>query len=160
MAIQLAKTGEEINIIVADTMASPWNATDRDSLKTRISSFIKRFLMNPYKASKTFLKDRMYLLKAVKGKYFGKLKEKQLEELKANLRKVSVNYTWKENNGKVSLLLTEKPDKNFNNHIIKSWKKYAKGGVKIYPTLGNHPTLFEEPDIKFVSEQIDKCIID
>ena len=60
----------------------------------------------------------------------------------------------------MSLLLTDKPDKNFNKFIIKSWEKYAKGGVKIYPTKGNHTTLFEEPDIEFVSEQIDKCITD
>ncbi|PWH82543.1 hypothetical protein DIS18_09865 [Algibacter marinivivus] len=160
MAIQLDKIGEEINIIVADTMASPWNATDSDSLKTRVFSFLKRFLMNPFKAINTFLKDRVYLLKAIKGKYFGKSKEKQLEELKANLRKISVDYTWKKNKGNVSLLLTEKPDENFNKFIVKSWKKYAKGGITIYPTKGNHPTLFEEPDVQFVSEQIDKCIID
>jgi amino acid adenylation domain-containing protein len=160
MAIQLSKIGEEINIIVADTMASPWNATDNDTLKARIFSFSKRLLMNPYKSIKTFSADRKYIFQAIKGKYFGKVKEKQLEELKANLRKISVNYAWKKNNGKVSLLLTDKPDKNFNKFIIKSWEKYAKGGVKIYPTKGNHTTLFEEPDIEFVSEQIDKCITD
>lgn len=160
MAIQLDKVGEEINIIVADTMASPWNATDSDSLKTRITSFLKRFLMNPLKSIKVALKDRIYIYQAIKAKYFGEVKEKQLEELKANLRKISVDYTWKKHNGKVSLLITDKPDKSFNKFIIKSWEKYAKGGITLYPTKGNHTTLFEEPDVEFVSEQIDKCIKD
>ncbi|MEW4924161.1 amino acid adenylation domain-containing protein [Algibacter sp. 2305UL17-15] len=158
MAIQLDKIGEEINIIVSDTMASPWNATDGDTLKIRVFSFLKRFLSNPLKATKIFLNDRIYIIQALKGKYFGKGDEKKLEELKANLRKISVDYSWKQHNGKVSLLITDKPDKNFNEFIINSWKKYAKGGVTIYPTKGNHTTLFEEPDVKFVSEQIDKCL--
>lgn len=159
MAIQLDKIGEDINIIVVDTMASPWNINEIVPLKTRILSFLNRFLMNPLKSLRNFFKARKYIFYAVKGKYLNKGNEKQIEELKANLRKISLDYTWKENKGKVSLILTDRNEENAR-LVIKSWEKFAKGGVKTYYTKGNHTTLFEEPDIKYVSEQIDKCIID
>ena len=75
-----------------------------------------------------------------------------------HLRKMSVSYEWKEQPGYVSLVLTDKPDHKFQELIIHSWKKFAKGGVKIFPTKGTHHTLFEENDIQFVSEVVDKCM--
>jgi len=160
MAIQLGKIGEEINIIVMDTMASPWSATDSDSMKTRIRSFLKRFFMNPFKAIKTFFSERVYLLEAFFVKFSNNVEKKQLEALKANLRRISVDYEWKAHNGKVSLIITDKPDARFNEHIINSWGKFAKGGVTTYKSKGHHTTLFEEPDIQYVSKSIDQCLID
>ena len=160
MAIQLEEMGEKINIVVMDTMASPWNATDADSMKTRVRSFLKRLLKNPFKAIKTFFTERVYLLESFLAKFSDNPEKKQLEALKSNLRKISVNYDWKAHNGKVSLIITDKPDSRFNEHIIKSWKRFAKGGVSTYNSKGHHATLFEEPDIKYVSKSIDQCLID
>ena len=156
----LEKVGEEINIIVMDTMASPWNATDDDAMKVRVMSFVKRIFMSPIKTIRMFLEDRIYLFEAIFVKFFGRDDQKELERLKANLRRISVNYSWEEHQGKVSLILTEKPDEKFQEYIIGSWKKYALGGVKIYPTKGNHATLFKEPDIQYVAKKIDECIVD
>ncbi len=160
MAKLLEKEGEEINIIVMDTMASPWNAIDNDALKVRLLSFLKRLLMSPVKSIKMFLSDRKYMLDAIFVKFFGREEQKELERLKANLRKISVDYTWEKHQGKVSLILTDKPDSKFQDYIVESWKKYAQGGVKIYPTKGNHATLFKEPDIQYVAKKIDSCIVD
>lgn len=160
MSIQLGKLGEEINIIVMDTMASPWNANDHGTIKVRLQSFSKRLFMAPLKTIKLFFKDRVYLIEPLLVKLFGKDHQKELEKLKANLRRMSVTYQWKKHHGKVSLILTEKPDQRFQNLIIDSWKKYAQGGVTIFPTKGNHTTLFEEPDIQYVSKKIDECIVD
>lgn len=160
MSKLLEKVGEEINIIVMDTMASPWHATDNDALKVRVMSFMKRILMSPIKTTKMFLKDRRYVFDAIFVKLFGKDHQKELERLKANLRRMSVDYTWAKHQGKVSLILTEKPDKKFQEYIVESWRKYAMGGVKIYTTRGNHATLFKEPDIQYVAEKIDECIVD
>ncbi len=160
MSKLLEKAGEEINIIVMDTMASPWNATDNEAMKVRMLSFMKRIFMSPMKTIKMFIEDRIYLFEAVFVKFFGKDHQKELERLKANLRRMSVDYTWEKHQGKVSLILTKKPDEKFQEFIVESWKKYALGGVKIYPTKGNHTTLFKEPDIQYVAEKIDECIVD
>ena len=159
MAIQLSKTKEKINIIVADNMASPWKATSPDVLKVRIFSFIRRLFQSPLKTIKLFLQERRYLIEPLKVKWFGKEYEKELERLKSNLRKISLDYEWKDrHDGHVSLLLTDKPDEQFQNLIVNSWKNLALGGVKVYPTKGEHTTLFEEPDVQFVSEQIDNAM--
>ena len=160
MSKLLEQVGEEINIIVIDTMASPWNATDKEAMKVRIMSFMRRILMSPIKTLKMFFEDRKYIFDAIFVRLFGKDYQKDLEKLKANLRRISVEYTWEKHQGKVSLILTEKPDKKFQEYIINSWQKYALGGVKIYPTKGNHTTLFQEPDVQYVAEKIDECIID
>ncbi len=160
MAIHLTKRNEQINIIVADNMASPWNATSPDVLRTRILSFFKRLFLSPVKTIRLFVQERYYHIDAIKVRLFGKDFEKELERLKANLRRITLDYEWKEtHNGQVSLLLTDKPDQRFQELIINSWKKLALGGVRVYPTKGEHTTLFEEPDVEFVSEKIDECII-
>ena len=160
MSILLDKVNEKINIIVVDTMASAWNATGFETLRVRILSFIKRFFMNPVKTIRSFYIERAYMVNSVVIKLFGKSYEKELERLKANLRRISLIYKWKPHNGHVSLILTHKPDEKFQNHIIDSWKKVAKGGVNVHYTKGYHTTLFEKPDIEYVSEKIDLTIQD
>ncbi|MEM8846112.1 MAG: phosphopantetheine-binding protein [Bacteroidota bacterium] len=162
MALQLEGTNEEINIIVADNMASPWNAQSSDVFKVRLRSFFKRLFRSPIKTMKLFMLERAYLIEPIVVKIFGKDYEKELERLKANLRKMSLEYHgWDEKHqGQVSLLLTDKPDQNFQNLIINSWKGIAQGGVRVFPVKGEHTTLFEEPDVQHVSEKLDKCILE
>ncbi len=160
ICILMQNSKDKVNLIVADTMASPWNAIDKESLSARRKYFIKRFLRNPIKAVGMFISDRKYLVEPYIVKYFGKDFEKDLERIKANLRKLSLDYIWKAHNGYVSLILTEKIDERFQNHVIKSWEKLAKGGVKTYFTKGHHNTLFTEPDIESLSKQIDAIIQD
>jgi thioesterase domain-containing protein/aryl carrier-like protein len=160
ISILLEKLGEEINLIVVDTMASSWNATDNESLKARIKFFSKRFLSSPIETINLFFQERAYLIEPLRVKFFGKDYEKELEKLKANLRKMSLKYVWKSHSGKVSLILTHKEDKKFEGFTINSWKKLALGGVKVVYTSGHHNRLFEEPDIQSVSEKIDECIIE
>lgn len=160
MSILLDQTNEKINVIVIDTMVSAWNATDINTIFVRTLSFIKRVFINPIKTLKLFYQERAYILHSLTTKFFGKSYEKELERLKANLRKISYAYKWKPHNGMVSLILTYKPDKKFQNHIIQSWEKMAKGGVDIYYTKGHHTSLFEKKDIKYVSEKIDQAIKD
>ena len=158
MAIQLKKTNEKLHIVVVDTMASPWHAMAWDVLKIRIRSFITRFLKSPVGTVKFFIQERIYLIKPLLAKIRGDEHEKRLEQLKANLRKISVDYKWSEQQAYVSLLLTDKPDQKFQDLIVNSWQKFAKGGVKIFPTKGTHHTLFEENDIQFVSKVVDQCM--
>ncbi len=159
MAIQLKGTGEEINIIAVDTMASAWDATGPEAMKARTSYFVNNLMRKPFRTIKLFFQERYYLIEPTMVKVFGKRYQKELEKLKANLRKISVGYKWYPHNGKVSLILTEKNDANFEKFMIDSWKKYAKGGVTVLKTEGFHTTLFEESNIAFVSEKIDESIM-
>jgi hypothetical protein len=93
-------------------------------------------------------------------KYFGEDHEKELELLKANLRKMSVEYQWKPHNGKVSLILSERSDEKFQNFMIESWRRFALGGIKVMHTSGQHTALFKNSGISSLSAKIDDCIID
>jgi len=158
MAIQLEKQGQKTNIIVMDTMASPWVVNTKDRLKIRFVSFFKKFFKTPVKTLNRFFVDRKWMIEPIKVKFFGKRHEKDLEKLKANLRKICVAYKWTKHSGKVSLILTKKEDQGFQDLIIDSWKELATGGVDISYTKGKHHTLFEKSDIAYVSEKIDQSI--
>ncbi|WP_282123522.1 thioesterase domain-containing protein [Algibacter mikhailovii] len=155
MSLLLEGTGEKINIIVVDTMASAWNAADNDAILARTKFFFKRLVTSPFRTIKLFFEERYYLIEPYVIKFFGKTHEKKLEVLKANLRRISIEYKWKKHPGSVSLILTDKKDKGFNEYIVQSWKRLAQGGVHVFYTKGNHNTLFEKPDVQFVAEKID-----
>lgn len=160
MAVQLAEFNEEINIIVMDTMASPWNLGSVERVQARARSFIKRFFKHPLSSIRTFFEDRFWRISPLWYKLFGTENEKALEKVKINLRNMCLAYEFKSHPGKVSLVLTEKPDEALQNVTIESWKELSQGGVDLFYTKGNHRTLFEEPDVRFVSEKIDEAIIE
>ncbi|MGB5236434.1 MAG: phosphopantetheine-binding protein [Flavobacteriaceae bacterium] len=160
MALQLKEFDQKINIVVMDTMASPWNATAPAQLKVRIQYFIKRFFQNPLKAIRLFVAERRYMVEPFFINIFGSDQKKKVESIKHNLREICVAYRWPKHNGSVSLIITEKGDEKFQNLLINSWKELAGGGVTLYPTEGTHSTLFEEPEIRQVSKKIDDCLID
>ncbi len=160
MAYLLEQTEEKINIIVMDTMASAWNATDNETMKVRVKFFLKRLLLSPIQTIKLYFQDRYYLIEPIIIKLFGKAYEKELEKLKANLRRISLEYKFKHHSGNVSLILTHKEDKRFEDFIIKSWKNLTSGKVAVTYTKGHHNTLFEKSDIKNVSEKIDQVIVE
>lgn len=160
MSILLEKAGEEVNIIVIDTLASSWGGVGDVNVKARTKFFFKRLAASPIKTIGTFIYERSYLVKPLVVKLFGQEHEKKLEKVRANLRKMSIDYKYKPHNGSVSLILTHKEDKKFEDYIIDSWTKLAKGGVDVYYTKGNHFTLFEKPDIEYISEQIDLTLKD
>ena len=162
LALQLAGSEEKINIIVADNMASPWNATSKEVLKVRRLFFLKRLFFSPFKTIRLFVFNRLHWIEPTMVRWFGKPYQKELEHLKANLRKMSLEYkNWsRKHNGTVSLLLTDKNDKAFQDWIINSWKDIALGGVDIIPTEGEHENLFKEPNVAHVAEKIDECMLE
>ncbi|MBM1106811.1 hypothetical protein JQC67_11725 [Aurantibacter crassamenti] len=161
MAIQLAKLNQEINIIVMDTMASPWTLGSSERVRARVRSFFKRFYKKPLTSIKLYFEDRFWRISPMWYKLFGSENEKALEKVKINLRNICLAYEWKKHPGKVSLILTEKPHESLQKVTIDSWKELsAEGNIELYYTKGNHRTLFEKPDVQFVSEKIDEAITD
>ncbi|MFK5972012.1 MAG: thioesterase domain-containing protein [Flavobacteriaceae bacterium] len=158
MAIQMKKLDLELNLIVMDTMARPWSLNSPDRLQMRFKGLVKRLLSKPVLTIRTMVVDRMPQIKIMMVKIFGTNDQKLLETLKANLVKICLDYEWKPYRVKISLILTDKSDKSLNIETIKSWEEIALDGVEVIDTKGNHRTLFEEPDVKFVAETIEKSI--
>ena len=160
MAIEFAKLGHKANIIVMDTMASPWTLNTPMRLKARIKSFIIRFSKNPFASIKHYFEDRLWHIKPFLVKYFGNENTRDLEKLQENLRQICLAYEFKPHDGDISLILTEKPHQSLQQVIIDSWKEITNGEFKLYYTEGNHRTLFVEPDIAFVSQKIEECMLE
>jgi len=160
MAIQLEKVGQKINIIVIDTMASPWTLNTPVRIKARIGAFFIRFFKNPFRSIRLFFVDRFWRISPLWVELFGDDGEKDLEKLKINLRKVCLAYDWKDHTSNISLILTEKPNELLQKVTIDSWKELTIGVVKTILTKGNHRTLSEEPDVQYVSEKIDECMVE
>ncbi|WP_418603970.1 phosphopantetheine-binding protein [Hwangdonia sp.] len=160
MAIQFTKLGHKANIIVMDTMASPWTLNTPLRLKARIKSFIIRFLKSPIVSIKHYFEDRLWRIKPIIAKYFGNENTRDLENLQKNLRQICLAYEFKPNQGDISLILTEKPHQSLQKVIIDSWEKITNGNLKLSYTKGNHRTLFKEPDIAFVSKKIEDALVE
>ncbi|WP_178989434.1 thioesterase domain-containing protein [Winogradskyella schleiferi] len=160
MAIEFTKLGFKANIIVIDTMASPWHLNSPLRLKARLKSFVIRFSKNPLNSVKHYFEDRLWRIKPVLVKYFGNDDTRDLEHLQENLRRICLAYEFKPHNGDISLILTEKPHPSLQKVIIDSWKEITNGDFRLFYTQGNHRTLFTEPDIQFVSKKIEESIVD
>jgi thioesterase domain-containing protein/aryl carrier-like protein len=160
MAIEFSKLGHKVNIIVMDTMASPWTLNTPLRLKARMKSFVIRFAKNPFASIKHYFEDRLWRIKPFLVKYFGNEDTRDLEHMQENLRKICLAYEFKPHNGDISLILTEKPHQSLQQVIIDSWKEITHGEFKLFHTEGNHRTLFIEPDIKFVSQKIEEAIVE
>ncbi|MFS4492233.1 phosphopantetheine-binding protein [Maribacter sp. 2308TA10-17] len=159
IAHQLSLQGEVANLIVMDTMADPWNLNTPKRLKMRIKGFVKRSLRNPVSAISNMLGDRWIRFKLKLRKRIVTPEEKALLEMNANLAKICKVYDWRSVSGKVSIVLTEKAEESINTEIVDSWKELISGEIKVTRTKGVHRNLFEEPDIKTVSEKIDEFAI-
>lgn len=160
MAIEFTKLGFRANIIVIDTMASPWHLNTGIRLKARLKSFVIRFSKNPLNSIKHYFEDRLWRIKPVLVKYFGNDDTRDLEHLQENLRRICLAYEFKPHDGDISLILTEKPHHSLQKVIIDSWKEITNGDFRLFYTKGNHRTLFTEPDIQFVSKKIEESIVD
>lgn len=148
MASYLKSKGRETHLIVADTIAEHRLLLDKERLLIRVSAFLKRFFSNPYKALNEMIGFRiMFYLKPMKIKYFGNEAEKNTENMRLHLVDLFNAYKWKTKADKVSLVLTEKGDKRYNQEIERSWQPMVNGEIKVQTCKGNHATFFDNPDV-------------
>lgn len=91
--------------------------------------------------------------------WFGKPEEKNAERIRVHLEKIYNNYQWDTYPGEVTLILTPKADKRFNEELIRSWSMVAKGGVKVAYTEGEHRNIFEVPGVAHAAKVIEACCV-
>ena len=156
IADQLSKQNQVANLIIMDTMADPWNLNTPKRLKMRLKGFAKRSLKNPIQTVSNMLSDRWVHFRSNFVKIVASPEETALLEMNKNLAKICKAYEWYPVDSQVSIVLTEKAEESINTEIIDSWKELIRGEIKITRTKGIHRNLFEEPDIKGVSNKIDE----
>jgi thioesterase domain-containing protein/acyl carrier protein len=160
MGIQMQESGLNFNLIVADTMAEPWSLNTSRRLKIRIKIFLKKIFTRPYKTIRDMIVQRAWYFNLLRRKIFGNRDERLLAKLQSNLGRICHEYQWKPYSGKVNLILTEKPHERLNEEIIRSWKYFAQGGVRVIHTKGDHRNLFEKTAVPLIAEKIEQCIIE
>lgn len=89
----------------------------------------------------------------------GSIEEKNTESMRLHLTKIYNKYQWQTCQDDIKLVLTEKADKRFNKEFIRSWEAIALGGVQVTEIVGDHRSLFEEPDVRLVAKTIDECML-
>ncbi len=151
--------GHMAKLIVMDTMAEQENLT-KARFKMRVFGFVKRFVKHPIKVVSIMVYDRYhkYILPFIYT-FIGSEQEKNNALIKGNLITLYNAYNWQSFDGAITLILSEKPHELLQKETIKSWEKLAKGGIQLLYTKGNHRTLFEEPDVRFVSEKLNECML-
>lgn len=158
MTRQLNEANEKAHIIVMDTMALQEKVT-ADRLVMRTKNFVKRFADKPLDSLDTMVTDRVKrYLKPIWTNLFGNIHDKNLEALKQNLVSIYTQYEWHKFKGQIDLVLTQKASESLNDEIIESWQNLTEE-VSIINVAGNHRTLFEEPDVRFVGEKLEESMV-
>lgn len=160
IAMKMKKSGDLCNLIVMDTMAKPWTLNTSSRLKIRALGFYRRLLNKPFYTLNHMVSIRLNNLVKRTYKVIGNEEQKTLEELRANLARLSRSYEWKPFKGQISLILTEKPHQSLNKETINSWKEFAQGGINILKTKGNHSFLFQEDNLLYIGKKIEECTKD
>jgi len=155
MANLLKNMDHKANLIIMDTMAEQeFMTTNR--LKMRVLGFLKRLINNPAIVIRTMVSFRYKkFIKPFFINIFGSTGAKNTSNTTVHLINIYNKYKWKPYNLDITLVLTKKVNELFNKEIIASWNEIADN-VNIINTEGDHRTLFDEPDVKYVAETLDK----
>ena len=160
MASYLKTVGRDTHLIVADTIAEH-RLLNKERFFIRTSAFFKRFLSNPFKALNEMVGYRiLFYIKPIRIQLLGNDAEKNTENMRQHLVQLFNAYSWSKKTNNVSLILTEKLDKRYNEEIIRSWEPLINGDVAVETTNGKHSTFFENPDVIVTAKTIDKIIED
>ncbi len=156
------KHGDNTNLIVIDSIIKQEDFTDPTRIKMRLSGFLNRLKSNPINALSLMLSNNYErFLEPTVIKLFGSKTKKDLEKIKQNLITIYKKYGWgKTHTGGITLILTEKPDKNLNQTYMDAWKTITTERVKTLFTEGQHHQLFDEPYAHKLAEQVEKAIIE
>lgn len=155
----LKRNGEEVNLIIVDTIAIHQSRYAPSKTKRRVIGFLQRFTKNPIRAGYLFLRSRAgKYLKPFILKHIGNDIEKNIELLRNNHAKNYLNYHWKTYNNNISVILTEKEDTTLNPEIIESWNEISNNKTKLLYTIGHHNHLFEEPTVKNTAIKLEECM--
>ncbi|KKM64556.1 hypothetical protein LCGC14_1500190, partial [marine sediment metagenome] len=155
----LERESKATNLIVADTMADYLSMFAAARTQIRTTALLGRLKSDPIKTVVNFIKSKMFkpLSKKVKD-ITSSGSERTIRQLHNNHIQIYKSYTWNSVEGRVNLLLTPKPDMEFNSKLINSWDKIAKQGVNVIQVNGNHDSLFLAPTVEITANSMEQCM--
>ncbi len=162
MANQLALAGESIaRLIIVDSGPQYLlGAAERGGKKTT-RRFVKMVKEKNWSGIRKKLRNRFI---RTKQKALAPLENEQEKNLRLTINSLNQlyhNYTWKPFNGKVTFIRsTEFANRTDKNSHLTQWHKLAKGGLEVHIVEGHHKTLFEEPEVQGLAQQINACLMD
>lgn len=161
MASYLKSIGRGSHLIVADTIAEHRLLLDKQRLLIRVTAFLKRFFSNPFKALQAMIGYRlMFYVKPIKVRLWGSEAEKNTEQMRVHLVTLFNAYKWGTPIDNISLILTEKGDKRYNDEIVRSWKPLVHREIDVRICKGHHATFFDAPDVLHTAKAMDQVILE
>ena len=155
----LERESESAHLIVADTMADYLSMFAPSRTPKRISALLGRLKVDPITTVLNFVHSKMVLPLNKKLKDITSSgSQRTIRKLHNNHIKIYSRYSWRPVEGKIQLLLTQKPDLEFNTILITSWEKLTKKGVNVVPVKGDHDSLFLAPSAETTAQSISLCM--
>jgi thioesterase domain-containing protein/acyl carrier protein/predicted XRE-type DNA-binding protein len=157
MSNLLKSMGNKVNLIVMDTMAEQEHITS-ERLKMRVLGFLNRLSNKPVNVIKTMISYRFKkYINPFFINIFGSTEAKNTSNTAVNLINIYNKYKWKSYDIDIILVLTKKVNKLFNQEISESWNKLTDK-VNTLNIEGDHRTLFEDPDVKYVAKMLEEYL--
>ncbi len=155
----LERESESANLIIADTMADYLSMFSPSRIKVRTLALLERLRKKPIQTVVGFVKSKMIKPLTKKIKHMTSSgSQKTIQSLHDNHIKIYADYDWRPVESRIQLLLTEKPDIEFNAKLIASWEKLTKKGVNVVPVKGGHDSLFLAPTVEITAKSMELCL--
>lgn len=155
----LRADGQQVDLIVVDTMTSPANLNSPKRLKMRVQAFGSRLLRSPKRTLYYWTIARYSLLRMRFQEKAAKEEEaRKLERLRRHLMQLSQGHPFSEMEEDVYLLLTKKDHRAVNRETVASWKRTTSGEVRVLRVPGEHMTLFDDGFLETTSKAIQESL--
>ncbi|MEL6635593.1 MAG: amino acid adenylation domain-containing protein [Bacteroidota bacterium] len=156
MAHQLREAGQRVDrlIFVDSGPVHLQSATARGEKQTlkRMGAMLAK---GDWSAIRKKLHNRFYYFRQKVQAPFENEQEKNLRLTITNLNQLYKYYDWQPYEGEIIFIRSSefagRSDKDYH---ISQWTELAKGGLEVHVVEGHHLTLFEEPEVAGLAEQL------
>lgn len=160
MAKQLQAVDKDSNLIVIDSSAK--NIMPRTPIgpKERFARYFRSFSKYPLKTLKASLKYRYQRhIEPAYIKYSNDKVAQRLQRIRLQLRRLQNRYKWQQFDTRVTLIQAEIEHPEIMKRGIESWNYWCKPGVDVIVNPGNHYTIFAEPHVRSLGQNIEKVCL-
>jgi thioesterase domain-containing protein/NRPS condensation-like uncharacterized protein/acyl carrier protein len=160
IALQLDKIGEVCALVgIIDTRRTPYYLHKR-TFKEKIHRFSKMIRRNGLSFVTDVLRQRLINPIRDRWAYLAANRQSKKEpDLWTMQNAILDEYVWESYPGKVTLIATKQNQENqVLELMIECWTPLAKGGLDVVVVPGNHLSIFYEPEVKELAEQLRQCL--
>ncbi|MEM8906223.1 MAG: condensation domain-containing protein, partial [Bacteroidota bacterium] len=160
VANQLAVAGEEVALLaIIDSGPAHLIPVSPNGERKPLRRFARLLQRGDWKGIVKKLRNRWIRYQQKINEKNESEEERNLRLLVDNLNRLYQRYTWQQFPGKITFIrskeFAERKDKKYH---LQQWSKLAGGGLEVHVVPGHHQTLFEEPEIGGLVEQLAQCL--